>query len=173
LNPLRDRRLYEVRRRLHTVNLDIGAGSFPITEESVTFDIQPQKHPDKVGNVLDGLPFPDKAFDSVTALEILEHFKTLDQLKILSEINRVLCPGGQLIVTVPYSNGIMKPLQNLAWEVRSHTSQREYHENSLCAGHIGLVSSGELLSMMRFSGFDVLESKRIMLYDFLARAVKV
>jgi len=45
------------------------------------------------------LPFPDGAFDVVTALDMLEH--TDDDLAALTELRRVCKPGGLLICTVP------------------------------------------------------------------------
>lgn len=45
------------------------------------------------------LPFPAETFDLVLATDIIEHVD--DDGKALSEIGRVLGPGGQAIVTVP------------------------------------------------------------------------
>lgn len=45
------------------------------------------------------LPFPDGAFDVITALDMLEH--TDDDLAALTELRRVCKPGGLLICTVP------------------------------------------------------------------------
>ncbi|NJB67285.1 ubiquinone/menaquinone biosynthesis C-methylase UbiE [Desulfobaculum xiamenense] len=45
------------------------------------------------------LPFEDERFDAVTMLAVLEHLA--HPLEIVREINRVLRPGGRLILTVP------------------------------------------------------------------------
>jgi SAM-dependent methyltransferase len=45
------------------------------------------------------LPFADSTFDLVTALDVVEH--TDDDLGVLREIQRVLRPGGRLLMTVP------------------------------------------------------------------------
>jgi ubiquinone/menaquinone biosynthesis C-methylase UbiE len=45
------------------------------------------------------LPFPDNAFDLVTCIETLEHIR--DVQLALSEIRRVLRPGGRLAITTP------------------------------------------------------------------------
>jgi len=47
----------------------------------------------------EGLPFDDGAFDYVSCLEVLEHVVLARQL--LSEIQRVLAPGGRALVSVP------------------------------------------------------------------------
>jgi SAM-dependent methyltransferase len=51
------------------------------------------------------LPFADSSFDAVWASEVLEH--VLDVGAFLSEVRRVLKPGGLLILTTPY-HGILK-----------------------------------------------------------------
>jgi ubiquinone/menaquinone biosynthesis C-methylase UbiE len=48
-------------------------------------------------------PFPDQAFDGVVLDNVLEHI--IDPTDILSELRRVLKPGGTLIVGVPGTKG--------------------------------------------------------------------
>jgi SAM-dependent methyltransferase len=45
------------------------------------------------------LPFPDRAFDLVTTLDVVEHVE--DDVGALRELRRVLRPGGLLLVAVP------------------------------------------------------------------------
>lgn len=47
----------------------------------------------------ESLPFPDSAFDLVLALDVLEHLE--DDRAGLSEITRVVKPGGFVLLTVP------------------------------------------------------------------------
>jgi len=51
-----------------------------------------------VGNALD-LPFGDASFDRVIAAEVLEHIP--DDRRAMTELARVLKPGGTMAVTVP------------------------------------------------------------------------
>jgi SAM-dependent methyltransferase len=53
------------------------------------------------------LPFADAAFDAVWASEVIEH--VADTARWLSEVRRVLRPGGSLLVTTPY-HGRLKNL---------------------------------------------------------------
>ncbi len=49
---------------------------------------------------IDGpLPLPDNAFDVVWASEVIEH--VADTARWLSEVRRVLAPGGRLLLTTP------------------------------------------------------------------------
>ena len=48
----------------------------------------------------DEFPFEDASFDVITCLEVLEHL-AIDPMGMMSEINRVLKPGGLLVLTTP------------------------------------------------------------------------
>src|SRR5262245_51971601 len=47
------------------------------------------------------LPFPDASYDRALCLDVLEHLAYEDQPRALSELARVLVPGGELLVSVP------------------------------------------------------------------------
>jgi SAM-dependent methyltransferase len=49
------------------------------------------------------LPFPDGHFDSIFSGEVFEHVFNLPE--ILPELNRVLKPGGRILVSCPFSFG--------------------------------------------------------------------
>jgi len=60
------------------------------------------------------LPFAGQQFDCVVAIDVLEHLD--DDQPFLRELYRILCPGGQAIVTVP--NGDPQLLANrIKWLV--------------------------------------------------------
>lgn len=48
----------------------------------------------------ENLPFPDESFDKIVCLDVFEHVD--DEKKVVSEIFRVLKPGGTLVLSVPH-----------------------------------------------------------------------
>lgn len=57
----------------------------------------------KVGKA-QSLKFRNSFFDTVFFLEVIEHIPQKDEMKALSEINRVLKMNGVLIISTPYKN---------------------------------------------------------------------
>lgn len=51
------------------------------------------------GSLDEGLPFADARFDMVTMLAVLEHLN--NPMRLMHEVERVLRPGGRLVLTVP------------------------------------------------------------------------
>ncbi len=58
------------------------------------------------GNVMH-MPYADDQFDTVLLISILEHLKPEEQVATMSEIKRVLKPGGQLVYGVPVERPFM------------------------------------------------------------------
>jgi ubiquinone/menaquinone biosynthesis C-methylase UbiE len=65
------------------------------------------------------LPFADNEFDLVLCTETLEHVHDVQLL--LSEVRRVLRPGGRLAVTTPAYPPLMRPPDPLSPHVRFFT----------------------------------------------------
>jgi 2-polyprenyl-3-methyl-5-hydroxy-6-metoxy-1,4-benzoquinol methylase len=102
------------------VGIDFKAGEIhtpKITTRRVTFD--------------NSLPFTDGSFDVVTMLAVLEHLA--EPIAIAQEIERILIPGGRLIVTVP-SRAAKPVLEFLSYrlkivseaEIRDHKAYYNY-----------------------------------------------
>jgi dolichol-phosphate mannosyltransferase len=51
-------------------------------------------------------PFPDRFFDGIYNLGVMEHFTEEEIQKILGEFDRILKPGGKMVVLVPPENGL-------------------------------------------------------------------
>lgn len=89
--------------------LDVGCGSKPykslfVVEDYVGLDIDSEntRLSGTADKLYDGkdFPFEDNSFDSVLCNQVLEH--VFNPQDFLSEINRVLKPGGRLLLTVPF-----------------------------------------------------------------------
>lgn len=93
----------------------------------------------------DRLPYADASFDLVTMLAVLEH---LDQPEaILQEIQRVLAPGGQLVLTVP-SKAARPVLEFLAFRL-GVVSREEI------ADHKVYYDRDSLINLMGRAGLNV------------------
>jgi SAM-dependent methyltransferase len=91
------------------------------------------------GNVL-SLPFADNSFDFVIASEILEHVPA--DTAAMSEIARVLKPGGTAITTVPR----FWP-ETICWVLsRTYTTS--------AGGHVRIYRSPELISRLEGAGLS-------------------
>lgn len=108
-------RLYRgIKKHAHYMKgdlLDFGCGSKPYraiitVDKYIGLDYETevsQRNPLLAADAFyDGktIPFADKTFDSVFSSEVLEHVFNPDE--ILPEINRVMKPGGHMLLTCPF-----------------------------------------------------------------------
>lgn len=94
------------------------------------------------------LPFPDGSFDRIIASEILEHID--DDMGALSELVRILRPGGTFAATVPATLP-----EQICWRLTD-----EYHAPKVEGGHVRIYGRGELAERMKAAGLDILGSHR-------------
>ena len=89
--------------------LDVGCGTKPYRSlfnvadyAGLDIDSEPTRKRGIADYLYDGgrFPFEDAAFDSILCNQVLEHVFNPDVF--LGEINRVLKPGGRLLLTVPF-----------------------------------------------------------------------
>jgi SAM-dependent methyltransferase len=92
------------------------------------------------------LPFPEATFDRVVTSEVLEHIQ--DDVTALSELVRVLRPGGTLAVTVP----TWWP-EKVNWMLSD-----DYHAPAVTGGHVRIYSETELRAKLRAAGLDLVGS---------------
>ncbi len=88
------------------------------------------------------LPFADATFDKIIASEVMEHIP--DDLAALTELTRVLKPGGTMAITVP----AFLP-EVVCWKLSD-----DYHAPTEIGGHVRIYSEMELRSKMRGVGLE-------------------
>jgi len=98
----------------------------------------------KVASVECGLPFKNDEFDVVWCGEVLEHL--FDVGAALTEINRVLRPGGKFVLTTPY-HGLVKNLIVCVLAFERHYDP--------CGSHIRFFTRRSLKLCLEKAGFTV------------------
>lgn len=120
--------------------LDIGSGTAPVSPDlarTVVADISMDAMENvdaesKVVTSITGMAFDAASFDCILCSEVLEHIP--DDEKAVSELRRVLRPGGVLVITVPYQ-------------------KRFWAEDDEYVGHVRRYDPGELEQKLRTGGF--------------------
>ena len=134
--------------------LDIGSGTgeliqlvrdqFNIETYAVDYTKSLIKIPDQKVDVVDlndcSLPYDDNFFDAITFTEVIEHLE--NHRKILEEINRVLKPGGCLVITTPNILNMKSRIRFLLFGFYNlfgplHMKESELHHTG---GHINPIS---------------------------------
>ena len=133
--------------------LDVGAGEGALVERyrGRGWDILGVDSAYESPNVrradLLSLPFDSGAFDAALCLDVLEHIALLDQPRALSEIARVLKPGGGLLLSVPNLAHLHSRIRFLLSGKLTRTSAVERHPSDR--------PLGEYLELLKSSRFEV------------------
>jgi SAM-dependent methyltransferase len=129
---LQNERIEEL--RLTGTILDVGGGRRSGYAEILhvqgtlhTVNVEPSMRPSFLADLSSGIPARDASYDYVICFNTLEHL--LDDRTALSEIHRVLKPGGHLYVAVPFL-------------YRIHASPGDYHRHTATAWLALLLQSG-------------------------------
>jgi SAM-dependent methyltransferase len=104
-------------------------------------EVHPPARAAAVAGDATAMPFGDGTFDRVIAAEVLEHIPA-DQ-RALTEIARVLKPGGLVAITVP----AWLP-ERICWRLSD-----DYHNTA--GGHVRIYTRPELATKMRRAGLAV------------------
>lgn len=96
-----------------------------------------------VGDALN-LNFPNKSFDTVTIMDVIEHIPKGTELKCLREVKRVLKPSGHIIISTPNAH-ILSILLDPAYFLIGHR-------------HYSFQTLNKLLTK---SGFEVIKTEKI------------
>ena len=140
------RHAYEAARRgARVVALDYASEEVATTRATFAAMAQAGEiNADRLAGVIRGdatnLPFRDSSFGCIITSEMLEHVP--DDVRALSELSRVLRPGGTLAATVP------------SWfpEKINWMLSDEYHAPFVPGGHVRIYTASDLKSKIRACG---------------------
>lgn len=112
------------------------------------------------------LPLPDAAFDAVVCWDVLEHVQAPE--RVLREINRVLRPGGQALVTainrrawidphyhLPGLNWLPRPLAELVIAARGRTKAGAAFRDMQRLSEMHYFSYPQFVALAQRCGFTV------------------
>lgn len=94
------------------------------------------------------LPFADDTFDRIIASEVMEHLK--DDSTAMSELTRILKPGGIIAITVPSWLA-----EKICWQLSA-----EYHAPLSEGGHVRIYTTDQLKQRMSDAGLEPRDSHR-------------
>lgn len=101
-----------------------------------TINIDPNTGANMLGSVEDPFPAEDNSYDSVLAINLIEHVYKV--LNVFTETSRVLKPQGQFIIVVPFFHHV-------------HASPDDYHR----------YTSSSLRRMCSDAGLEIVELKEL------------
>jgi ubiquinone/menaquinone biosynthesis C-methylase UbiE len=128
--------------------LDIGSGTAPVSPDlkrTVVADVSEEAMKNvqcalKTVTSITGMSFDTASFDCILCSEVLEHIE--DDAKAVSELRRVLKPGGVLVVTVPFQ-------------------KRFWAEDDEFVGHVRRYDPGELEQKLHSGGFQLIRTYKL------------
>lgn len=104
----------------------------------------------------DRFPYDDQSFDTVLCCELIEHLFQ-DPMHLMSEVNRILEPGGHLVLTTPNiaSERGIEAILNGYHPGFFHAYIKPSAAGEVDARHNREYTSGEIHRLLTTSGFDV------------------
>lgn len=118
--------------------------NFEGNNERVAFDFR------NLNIEVDDFPFPDNHFDHILFCEVLEHL-THDPLRALTELKRVLKPGGHMVLTTPNA----ARLENVIAFIEGRNIYDPYSAYGPYGRHNREYTRHELHQLMLHAGFEV------------------
>lgn len=167
--------------------LEIGSNPFHITYclknlgyEITGIDVNPdpfeqflEKHKldiKKVNIEIEALPFKNNTFELILLNEVFEHLM-VDPIFVLKEINRVLKPGGILILTTPNLYAFHKILMFLSGR-SINDAYDEFNKKNIYGyiGHIREYSTYEIKKFLEKTNFKIKNVEYLNHYSFFRYA---
>ena len=124
------RALKVVQGLMYKGRFSLSVGSKETRLTGINMDIDPLVNPDMVADAR-FLPFKDNVFQQVLFTDVIEHLPKGDEPKALQEIHRVLCNGGELILTTPYNSAFYTFLDPARYVMTHRHYKKEFIKDLL------------------------------------------
>lgn len=106
ISPVYPQPLFDIRKIIkneikgkNVVALNLGSGSSDLGEEFLNVDLLPYENVDIICDI-ENIPFKDNSVDYIINIAVLEHVP--NPQKVISEIHRILKPGGKIYCFIPF-----------------------------------------------------------------------
>ena len=138
--------------------LDVGCGDQPYKiwlkhlQEYVGLDVNSESQADVLIKPGEPWPFEDASFDAVLCTEVLQY--TANLKNTLSEIDRVLKSGGQLIVTVPFAYNMHSGVHDF-WRFSVHGAAELFADRYVIAEVKALGGIGSTVGTLLLNWIEV------------------
>lgn len=152
--------------------LELGPGGGGQTSEFLTgiagsvtgLDVDPEarKNPFlREIHIYDGttFPLPDNSFDAVVSDYAMEHVE--DPLPVLSEIRRVLKPGGVFVFRTPNARHYVSLFSRILPDRLSRWARNRDDRHPVFPKHFRFNTRGTCRRLLQETGFDVLELRLV------------
>lgn len=108
-----------------------------------------------VGDINEGIDFPDGMFDTVTCVAVIEHL--FDPYFVVGEIYRVLRPGGIFIAEVPNIAYMRHRVHLLLGKLPVTSSPFNWKEVGWDGGHLHYFTKKSFRGLLKECGFMIVE----------------
>jgi len=161
--------LFEAEKRGRLLDIGCGDGEYAYNLQKMGFDVLAAdadaarfRYPQKVRfencNITRKLPFKNESFDFLVLAEVIEHLK--NPYDVVGELNRILKPGGKLVLSTPNILSLKSRLRFLSegcWEYFREVPLEHSKKNNEVIWNLHLIPwrYHELEYLLYSSGFKV------------------
>ena len=144
----------------------MGCNKYKVIPSSIGLDLEKESKPDVLSTCLK-TPFPDNSFDTITALELIEHFNSEGQDRFLNEVYRILKRKGQFIVSTPNISEATRKLHDALFYV----SHMVYAPKDVHA-HKGELTHHQLKQKLLNHDFKIISEKAFSFFNYVVECEK-
>lgn len=141
--------------------LDVGCGSNALVKEyrktrneGVGVDVFDWGNVDFLVDNTAKLPFLDGEFDTATIIAALNHIPNRNE--VLDEVNRILKPGGYLVMTM------LPPVLSMVWHKLREPWDEDQHERGMKEGEVFGITRRDMIGLAEKTGFTLIQDRGFM-----------